>query len=176
MLLNLRRSIVVTIAFFVILGLAYPLVETGIGQALFHRQANGSLTANGSTLIGQTWSGPQWFQGRPDGDDPTATGGSNLGPRSQKLVEETRKQADALAKLGIAPEPDLVTRSGSGVDPDISPTAAYAQVDVVATARGLSEQQVHDLVAKHVHGAQFGFLGEPYVNVLELNEDLAAMR
>jgi K+-transporting ATPase ATPase C chain len=176
MLVNLRRSLVITVVFFVLLGLAYPLAETGIGQALFSGQANGSLTANGSTLIGQSWSGPQWFRGRPDSDDPTATGGSNLGPRSQDLVDNTRKQVDGLAKSGIPPVADLVTRSGSGVDPDISPDAAYAQVPAVASARGLPEQRVRNLVAAHVHGRQWGFLGEPHVNVLELNEALATLR
>jgi potassium-transporting ATPase KdpC subunit len=176
MLVNLRRALVATAVFFVLIGLAYPLAATGAGQVLFPHQANGSLTANGSTRIGQTWTGPQWFQGRPDGDDPTATGGSNLGPRSKDLVDNTQKNVDALNKLGVPPDNELVTRSGSGVDPDISPDAAYAQVSTVARARGLTEQQVRDLVAKHVQGRQFGFLGEPHVNVLELNEDLATLR
>jgi K+-transporting ATPase ATPase C chain len=176
MLINLRRAVVISVAFFLLLGLAYPLVETGIGQALFSHQANGSLTSNGSTLIGQTWTGPQWFQGRPDGDDPTATGGSNLGPRSQALIDQAKKQVVALEKLGIPPTADLVARSGSGVDPDISPAAAYAQVAMIAKARGLSEQSVRDLVARHVNGPQLGFLGAAYVNVLELNEDLAALQ
>jgi K+-transporting ATPase ATPase C chain len=176
MLVNLRRSLVITVVFFVLLGLAYPLAATGVGQAFFPHKANGSLTANGSTLIGQSWSGPRWFQGRPDGDDPTATGGSNLGPRSTDLVDNTRKNVDALNKIGVPADSQLVTRSGSGVDPDISPDAAYAQVPAVAHARGLTEQQVRDLVAKHVQGRQFGFLGEPHVNVLELNQDLATLR
>ena len=176
MLINLRRGVVVSLIFFVLLGLAYPLAETGIGQALFGHRANGSLTANGSTLIGQTWTGPQWFQGRPDGDDPTATGGSNLGPRSQALIDAAKKQIAELKKLGITPDPDLVTTSGSGVDPDITPSAAYAQVASVAKARNLSEATVRALVAKHVTGPQFGFLGASYVNVLQLNEDLATPR
>jgi K+-transporting ATPase ATPase C chain len=176
MLINLRRGVVVSLIFFVLLGLAYPLAETGIGQALFGHQANGSLGANGSTLIGQTWAGPQWFQGRPDGDDPTATGGSNLGPRSQALVDAAKKQIAALEKLGIKPDANLITTSGSGVDPDISPAAAYAQVASVAKARGLDAAMVHALVASHVTGPQLGFLGSAYVNVLQLNEDLAALR
>jgi K+-transporting ATPase ATPase C chain len=174
--LHLRQAVGVTIFFFVLLGLLYPLAETGIGQALFNHNANGSLTANGSTLVGQQWKGPQWFQGRPDGDDPMATGGSNLGPRSKELVQDVKKQATALQKEGIAPTQDLITTSGSGVDPDISPADAYAQVNAVAHARGLSAATVHQLVASHVQGRELGFLGSPFVNVLELNEGLAALK
>lgn len=170
---NLRRGFMVTIVFFVLLGLAYPLAETGIGQAFFSHQANGSLTKNGSTLIGQAWSGPKWFQGRADSFDPTATGGTNLGPRSKTLVQDTQKQIAKLKQEGITPTPDLVTSSGSGVDPDIAPADAYAQVDAVAKARGLPVPVVQHLVATHVHAAQLGFLGAPYVNVLELNDALA---
>jgi potassium-transporting ATPase KdpC subunit len=175
LLLNLIRAVIVSAIFFVILGLAYPLVETAIGQTLFPRQANGSLTANGSTLIGQQWQGPQWFQGRPDGYDPGATGGSNLGPRSQKLLDTYHERIAGFEKQGITPTPDLIAASGSGVDPHITPTAAYAQADAVAAARHLDPAQVHDLVAAHVHGPQFGFLGAPYVNVLELNEALTTL-
>ncbi|WP_377266817.1 potassium-transporting ATPase subunit C [Peterkaempfera sp. SMS 1(5)a] len=173
---NLRRGLIVSVIFFVLLGLAYPLAETGIGEALFHHQANGSLGRNGSALIGQQWKGTQWFQGRPDGDDPTATGGSNLGPRSKELVDAYRKRVAALQKQGITPTPDLVAASGSGVDPDISPAAAYAQVTAVAAARRLPAGRVRTLVADHVHGPQWGFLGGSYVNLLELNEALAELR
>jgi potassium-transporting ATPase KdpC subunit len=173
---NLRRGLIVSVIFFVMLGLAYPLAETGIGQALFHHQANGSIGKNGSTLIGQQWKGPQWFQGRPDGDDPTATGGSNLGPRSKELVDTYHKRISALQKQDIPPTPDLVAASGSGVDPDISPTAAYAQVAVVAAARHLPADRVHTLVADHVKGPEWGFLGAAHVNVLELNEALAGQQ
>jgi K+-transporting ATPase ATPase C chain len=176
LLLNLRRGFLVTVVFFVLLGLAYPLAETGIGQAFFSHQANGSLTANGSTLIGQTWSGPKWFQGRPDADNPMATGGTNLGPRSKTLVEDTKKEVAKLEKEGINPTPDLVTTSGSGVDPDIAPVDAYAQVDAVAKARGLPVATVRHLVAPLVHPAELGFLGSPYIDVLQLNEDLANLR
>jgi K+-transporting ATPase ATPase C chain len=172
LLLNLRRGFLVTVVFFVLLGLAYPLAETGIGQAFFSHQANGSLTANGSTLIGQTWSGPKWFQGRPDSDNPEATGGTNLGPRSKTLIEDTKKEVAALEKEGINPTPDLVTTSGSGVDPDIAPVDAYAQVNAVAEARGLPVAVVRELVATHLHQVQLGFLGSPYIDVLELNEAL----
>jgi K+-transporting ATPase ATPase C chain len=175
MVLNLRRACVVSIIFFVLLGLAYPLAETGVAQALLGHQASGSLTSNGSTLVGQHWSGPRWFQGRPDGDDPTATGGSNLGPHSQALLAQYRKRIAALEKLGITPTPDLVSASGSGVDPDISPGAALAQVTSVARARGLAAGRVRSLVVGQVHGPQFGFLGSSYVNVLDLNVALSAL-
>src|SRR6185437_560206 len=174
--LHLRQAVGVTIFFFVLLGLLYPLAETGIGQAFFNHNANGSLTANGSTLVGQQWKGPQWFQGRPDGDDPMATGGSNLGPRSKELVKDVKDQATKLEKEGITPTQDLITTSGSGVDPDISPADAYAQVNAVAHARGLSAATVHQLVANHVQQRELGFLGSSYVNVLELNESLAALK
>jgi K+-transporting ATPase ATPase C chain len=176
LLLNLRRGLLVTVCFFVLLGIAYPLAETGIGQAFFNHQANGSLTKNGSTLIGQQWQGPKWFQGRPDADDPMATGGTNLGPRSKTLVKDVKEQMALLKKEGITPTPDLVTTSGSGVDPDIAPVDAYAQVNAVAKARGLSVAAVRHLVSTQIHPAQFGFLGSPYVDVLQLNEALSALR
>lgn len=174
-LTNLRRSVLVTVLFFALLGLAYPIVETGIGQAFFSHQANGSLTKNGSTLIGQTWSGPTWFQGRPDAENPTATGGTNLGPRSETLVQDVKKQMALLKKEGITPTPDLVTTSGSGVDPDISPADAYAQVDAVAQARHLPVATVRHLVQSEIRQRQFGFLGSPYIDVLQLNEALAKL-
>jgi len=176
MLRSLRPAIGISIIFLVLLGLAYPLAETGIGQAFFSHQANGSLTANGSTAIGQTWKGPRWFHGRPDADDPMATGGSNLGPRSAVLVKDVRKQIAALHAEGITPTPDLITTSGSGVDPDIAPADAYAQVNSVARARGLPVALLHRLVAAHTERPQFGFLGSAYINVLQLNEALASLR
>ena len=176
MLRALRPAILVSIIFLVLLGLAYPLAETGIGQAFFSHQASGSLTGNGSTLVGQAWTGPRWFQGRPDGDNPMATGATNLGPRSEVLVQDVRKQIALLRKEGITPTPDLVTTSGSGVDPDLSPADADAQVGAVARARGLPPAAVRRLVAEQVVPPQFGFLGSAYVNVLQLNEALAAMR
>jgi K+-transporting ATPase ATPase C chain len=176
MLGALRSAILVSVIFLVLLGLAYPLAETGIGQAFFSHQANGSLTSNGSALAGQTWAGPMWFQGRPDGDNPMATGGTNLGPRSEVLVQDVRKQMVMLRQEGITPTPDLVTTSGSGVDPDISPADAYAQVSAVAEARGLAAAAVRRLVTEHVVQPQFGFLGSAYINVLQLNEALARMR
>ena len=183
MLTHLRRSVVLSVIFLVLLGLAYPLVGTGVSQVLFKHQADGSLTADGSTLIGQSWSGPKWFQGRPDGTVvSTGPGGvvqsgtSQLGPRSKVLEQAVAKQAALLKKEGIIPTNDLVTTSGSLVDPDISPADAYAQVNAVAVARGLSVSAVRHLVATHVHTRELGFLGADYITVLELNEALARLK
>ena len=176
MVSHLRPAIGVSAIFFVLLGLLYPLAETGIGQAFFSHQANGSLTADGSALVGQSWHGARWFVGRPDADDPMATGGTNLGPRSKVLVKDVSLQIAALRKDGITPTPDLVTTSGSGVDPDIAPVDAYAQVSAVAKARNLSVAEVRRLVAAQVQQPEFGFLGASYVNVLQLNKALAALR
>ena len=148
MLANLRRAFLISAVFFVLLGLAYPLAETGIGQAFFSHQANGSLTSSGSAMIGQSWTSPRWFHGRPDADNPMATGGTNLGPRSKALVKAASEQITALKKIGITPTSDLVTTSGSGVDPDISPADAYAQVSTVAKARALPLSLVRHLVAQ----------------------------
>jgi potassium-transporting ATPase KdpC subunit len=176
MLRSLRPAILVSLVFLVLLGLAYPLAETGIGQAFFSRQANGSLTGNGSVLVGQAWTGLRWFQGRPDAYNAMATGGNNLGPRSKVLVQDVARQIVLLRREGITPTPDLVTTSGSGVDPDISPADAYAQVNAVATARGLPVAAVRALVAANIEQPEFGFLGSSYINVLQLNEALARMR
>lgn len=171
---NLRPALLISAIFFVLLGLAYPLAETGIGQAFFAHQANGSLTAHGSEKIGQSWTGRQWFHGRPDADNPMATGGSNLGPRSKALVKAAQGQVVTLRREGITPTPDLVTTSGSGVDPDIAPADAYAQASAVAQARGLPASTVQHLIATHIQHAEFGFLGSPYINVLQLNEALGS--
>lgn len=173
MLVSLRRAILVSVFFLVLLGLAYPLAETGLGQAFFSHQANGSLTHNGSLLVGQSWTGPHWFRGRPDADNPMATGGANLGPRSKALVAGVRQQIAKLKKEGITPTADLVTTSGSGIDPDIAPADAYAQVDAVAKARGLPVATLRRLVAAQTHGPQLGFLGSSYINVLQLNQALS---
>jgi potassium-transporting ATPase KdpC subunit len=173
---HLRPAIGVSAIFFVLLGLLYPLAETGIGQAFFSHQANGSLTADGSTLVGQSWTSPRWFVGRPDADNPMATGGTNLGPRSKVLVKDVRLQIAALRKDGITPTADLVTTSGSGVDPDIAPVDAYAQVDAVAKARNLPVAEVRQLVAAQIQQPEFGFLGAAYINVLQLNKALAGLR
>ncbi|MGD0254300.1 MAG: potassium-transporting ATPase subunit C [Acidimicrobiales bacterium] len=182
MLVHLRRSVIVSIIFLVLLGLAYPLAGTGLSQVLFRHQADGSLTADGSTLIGQQWSGPKWFQGRPDGTVVTTgpggvvvSGTNQPGPRSKTLEKAVAKQAALLRKEGIVPTNDLVTTSGSLVDPDISPADAYAQVNAVAAARGLSASAVRRLVATHVHSRELGFLGADYVTILELNEALVRL-
>jgi K+-transporting ATPase ATPase C chain len=176
MLAHLRPAAGLTAIFFVLLGLLYPLAETGIGQALFSHQANGSLVADGSTLVGQSWTSPRWFVGRPDADNPMATGGTNLGPRSAALVKTVRQQIAALQRDGITPTSDLVTTSGSGVDPDIAPVDAYAQVNAVSKARGVPVAEVRQLVAAQTRQPQFGFLGGSYINVLQLNEALAGLR
>ncbi|MGD0083169.1 MAG: potassium-transporting ATPase subunit C [Acidimicrobiales bacterium] len=181
MLVHLRRAIVVSIVLFVVCGLAYPALETGIGQLLLRNQANGSLvTANnevvGSSLAGQHWTGPNWFQGRPDPDNPMATGSQNYGPRSKLLLHFSRSELVLLRHEGITPTSDLVTGSASGIDPDISPADAYAQVSAVAAADHLPVTAVRHLVATHMAGAEFGFFGAPYVDVLELNIALSQLR
>lgn len=188
MLLHLRRSIVISLMFLVLCGLVYPLVGTGFSQLLFKHQAGGSLRAGGSTLIGQDWSpsnghAPMWFQGRPDGSVLTnksnqvvVSGTEQLGPRSKALRDMVAKKEAALKAEGIVPTNDLVTNSGSLVDPDISPADAYAQVDAVAAARGLGTTAVRRLVASHIHGKELGFLGMPYIDVLELNLALSHLR
>jgi len=186
MFTHLRRAVLVSVVLFVLFGLAYPYAVTGISQVFFKHQADGSLTADGSTLIGQNWTGPTWFQGRPSATldangkpqpyNPMASGASNLGPRSKAEEQAVASNVAALQKEGIAPTNDLVTASGSGLDPDISPADAYAQVDAVANARDLPADRVRRLVASHIHGAELGFLGSEYVDVLELNEALSALR
>jgi K+-transporting ATPase ATPase C chain len=187
MIRHLGTSLRVTILSVVMLGLVYPLVMTGLAQLIFPRQANGSLvTVNGkvvgSAIIGQLWTKPQYFHGRPSaagkGYDPTATGGTNLGPTSKKLIDSTKATIAALKKENPdadgPPPMDLVTSSGSGIDPDISPEAAYWEAPRVAKARHLTLMAVDVLVARHVQGRSFGFLGEPRVNVLQLNLALDA--
>lgn len=185
MIKHLGTSLRVTIVSVVLLGLIYPLAMTAMAQVAFPRQANGSLvTAKGkvvgSAIIGQLWTKPQYFHGRPSaagkGYDPTSTGGTNLGPTSKKLIDATKATIAQLERenpdAGGPPPIDLVTSSASGIDPDISPQAAYWQAPRVARARGLSRAAVDERVARHVSGRTFGILGEPHVNVLELNLDL----
>ncbi|MGD0200083.1 MAG: potassium-transporting ATPase subunit KdpC [Bryobacteraceae bacterium] len=164
-------------------GLAYPLVVTGLCQVLFRDQANGSLVTVhgqrvGSRLIGQNFKGPQYFQLRPsaagnDGYDPTASGAANYGPTNQKLIDRVKASVADFRKANPdyrGPLPaDLVTTSGSGLDPDISPASAEAQAARIARARGVTLQQVRDLIARHTEGRDLGFLGEPRVNVLAIN-------
>jgi len=184
---NLITAVLMTIATTVLLGIIYPLVVTGLAKLLFPDQASGQLIQKdgkivGSRIIGQTFAGPGYFHTRPsaagNGYDAGNSGGSNLGPTNQKLVDRVKTDVAALQKENPGqPVPiDLVTTSGSGLDPDISPAAAEFQLPRVARERGLSEDQVRQLVRKHTAGRQLGFLGEPRVNVLELNLDLDSLR
>lgn len=184
MLVNLRRSILFSLVALVFLGLVYPLVGTGLSQVLFPHQANGSLTADGSTLVGQTWSSPKWFHGRPDADNPLVangvsggSGASNLGPRSKVLVHDTKMLIAHWHKMGVKdPTPDLVTTSGSGFDPDISQADAMVQIPMIAKARHVSPAALRTLIKRQTRNAQWGFLGSSYIDVLDLNLALARMR
>jgi len=174
---QLITAVLYTLITAVVLGLGYPLAITGLAHVLFPRQASGQLITRhgevvGSHLIGQAFTGPMYFHSRPSnagtGYDAGSSSGSNLGPTSKALIDRT--QASVTAEQGATPVPvDLVTASGSGLDPDISPAAALYQVARVAQARHLSEAAVTGLVKEHVTPRQFGLLGEPRVNVLELN-------
>jgi potassium-transporting ATPase KdpC subunit len=207
MLAHLRRSVVMAVICLVFFGFVYAFVGTGVAQLLFKHQADGSITANGSTLIGQNWSkvkcpghlvGSCVFHGRPTdtgpyaatakkdvsgGDNPlTATGvsgessASNLGPRSKVLRTNTKQLIAYWHKLGVDPTPNLVTTSGSGYDPDISPADAYVQVPMVARATGVAPARLRALIASQTNGEQLGFLGSSYINVLQLNEGLAKLK
>ena len=179
----LITSILYTVVTTILLGIGYPMLVTVIARTAFPKQANGSLivkngTVVGSSLIGQPFSGDNYFHSRPSaagtGYDPTASGGSNLGPTSKKLVDRIASDT-ATAQLDHPGQPvpiDLVTASASGLDPHISPAAADYQVSRIAKQRKLSEDRVRILVAKHTAQRTLGLLGEPTVNVLELNLDL----
>jgi len=202
MLLNLRRALVyslVAIAF----TFAYAYAGTGLAQLAFKSKADGSVTANGSTLIGQNWYNPktfhgQFFLGHPDdmgpyaanakedisgGDNPLVANGNsgesaatNLGPLSGVLVDNTRELVAIWKKLGVDhPTPDLVTTSGSGYDPDIAPQDALVQIPMVSKATGLSPAVLLELVNRETHDAQFGFLGSSYIDVLQLNVALSKL-
>jgi potassium-transporting ATPase KdpC subunit len=182
---NLMISIWMTLVTTVIFGLLYPLVVTAIAQLTMPSKANGQLlTPNGklvgSRIIGQAFTAPQYFHSRPsaagNGYDPTASSGSNLGPTNKALIDRVNADVAKLqAENPNVPVPvDLVTTSGSGLDPDISPAAAEFQIPRVARVRGISEQELRTIVARHTKGRDLGFLGDPRVNVLELNLDLDA--
>lgn len=228
MLVQIRRSVVLALIVLV-LTFAYTYLATGVDQVLFKHQADGSITPNGSTSIGQNWSitkcpghplGSCVFQGRPDalgpyatatfnpaekpGDDPlysngltqsttvacsfpTASskpindipgesGGTSLGPRSKELLTYTKCLVGYWHARGVNPTPDLVTTSGSGYDPDISAADATAEIPMVSGATGISPSTLTALIARQNHGAQFGFLGSSYINVLQLNEALVKLR
>jgi K+-transporting ATPase ATPase C chain len=184
---NLLISVWFTLVTTVMFGLVYPLGITGLAQVLFHDRANGQLVEKdgkvvGSRIIGQAFTGPGYFHSRPSaagaGYDATASSGSNLAPTNRALLDRVKGDVQKLqAENPNSPIPvDLVTASGSGLDPDISPAAAEFQIPRVARERNMNEPDVRALVAKHTLDRQFGFLGEPRVNVLELNLDLDALR
>jgi len=195
---HIRPAIMMIVLMTILTGLAYPLAMTGIAQTIFPWQANGSLLQRdgkviGSALIGQNFTGPNYFHGRPsattdtDPKDTTKTipapynaansGGSNLGPTSKALVDRVTADTQALEKEnpGVPVPLDLVTTSASGLDPDITPAGALFQVPRIAKARHLSEDAVRQLVDQHTTGRLFGVIGEPHVNVLELNLALDAL-
>lgn len=191
MVRELRSAITILLLLTVLTGLVYPALTTGIAQLVFPAQANGSLLPNGagSALIGQPFDDPGYFWGRPSATGPfpynaAASSGSNLGPTNPALMENVQARVDALHAANTAagvpndapPPVDLVTTSASGLDPHISPAAAAWQVARVAAVRGLDPAAVQALVAQHTEGRQFGLLGEPRVNVLQLNLALDARK
>src|ERR1700730_16494371 len=182
---NLLTAVLMTIVTTVLFGVIYPLAVTGLSQVIFPDKANGQLIKRadgaiiGSRIIGQPFSSAGYFRSRTSaagasGYDAGASSGSNLGPTNQKLIDRVKADVEKLQaeNPGKSVPIDLVTTSGSGLDPHISPAAAEFQVSRVAKERGISEDQVRQVVAIHTEGRQFGFLGEPTVNVLELNLDL----
>jgi len=195
---NLRRSVVMALIWLVLLGFVYAFAGTGVAQLFFRHQADGSITANGSTLIGQNWTSPKWFHGRPDdfgpyaanpkkdvsgGDNPLVANGvsgesaaTNLGPRSATLLANAKGLVAWWHTQGVNPTPDLVTTSGSSYDPDITPADATAQIPMVSRATGLSRASLMALIKEQTHGEELGFLGSQYIVVLQLNEALARLR
>ncbi|MDA8443039.1 MAG: potassium-transporting ATPase subunit KdpC [Peptococcaceae bacterium] len=190
MLKTMGKAILLLFTLTLLTGIAYPLVVTGLTQLIFPHQANGSLLSQdgktiGSALIGQNFSSPRYFHGRPsaagsNGYDATQSGGSNLGPTNKLfLATVAQRAAQVRQENGLTastPVPsDLITASASGLDPDISPAAAQIQIARVAKARNISPQKVQALVNQYTEGRQFGFLGEPRVNVLKLNMALDSL-
>jgi K+-transporting ATPase ATPase C chain len=199
MLTHLRRSVIFALICLVFFGFVYAFAGTGVAQLFFKGQADGSITPNGSTLIGQNWSetkcpghplGSCVFQGRPDalapytsGDNPLEANGSsgesgatNYGPHSALLKKDTETLVAYWQARGVDPTPDLVTTSGSGYDPDITQQDADAEIPMVSAATGISPSTLRSLVASQNHGAPLGFLGSSYIDVLQLNEALATMK
>lgn len=197
LLTHLRRSLVLA-GLLLVFTFAYAFLGTGIAQLLFHGQANGSITRNGSTLIGQNWTSNGWFHGRPDdtgpyaaskrngaagGDNPLEangisgeSGATNLGPRSKTLVADTKALVVYWHARGVDPTPDLVTTSGSGYDPDISPQDAIVQIPMVSKATRIPPRRLRALVALETQGPELGFLGSRFIDVLQLNEALAELK
>jgi K+-transporting ATPase ATPase C chain len=191
---SILPAIMMTLLLTIITGLIYPGIVTALAQAIFPYQANGSLhSVNGklvgSDLIGQEWTSPRYFHGRPsatlsdDGSKPQPynaenSGASNLGPTNTTLIKTVQQRVKELQKEnpGVPVPVDLVTSSGSGLDPDISPAGALFQVPRIASARNLSQETVHQLVTDHIQGRLLGILGEPYVNVLDINLALDALK
>ena len=207
MLVQLRRSVAMALIWLVLLGFVYALAGTGVAQLFFRYQADGSIGANGSVLIGQNWSnticpghplGSCVFQGRPDdlgpyaanpkehisgGDNPLIANGvsgessaTNLGPRSKVLLANTKALVAYWQARGVNPTPDLVTTSGSGLDPDITPQDAIVQIPMVSNATGISPSRLRALIAQETNGEELGFLGSTYIDVLRLNEALSKLR
>ena len=177
---NLKIAILITIVTTVLLGIIYPLLVTGLSQVLFHDKANGQLISRngeiiGSRIIGQTFAGPGYLHSRPsaagNGYDAANSGGTNYGPTNQKLIDRVKADTQRLqGENPDAPVPvELVTTSASGLDPELSPAGAEFQIPRIARERGLSEDQVRAIIAQHTKRRQLGFLGEPRVNVLEVN-------
>lgn len=184
---NIIISVLYTVVTGVLLGVFYPLLMTVLAQTLFHDKANGQLIVKngvvvGSRIIGQSFTGTGYFHSRPsaagtNGYDASASGGSNYGPTNKKYIDRVTGDVATLhgENAGEAVPVDLVTTSGSGLDPDITPAAADFQIPRIAKARGISEDQIKELVTRHTTQRQFGLLGEPRVNVLELNLELDKM-
>jgi K+-transporting ATPase ATPase C chain len=190
---NAARALIATVVLAVLTGLVYPLAMTGLAQVAFHGKANGSLVkvngdTVGSSLIGQQWTGPEWFYGRPsaisDAYDASTSSGSNLGPLSKALADAIKERVDAIIELEGPYQPgltaagipvDLLTASASGLDPHVSPAAAEFQAPRIAAARHIPLERVLALIRAHSESRAFGILGEPRVNVLELNLALQSL-